>query len=80
MLEKQKVKDGNRNITDTEKIQQIIVEKGYYKEEELGAIEINFQNVIQDNLEVKLNTPVIIFAIDNNSLIIFILFLEYQNI
>lgn len=41
MLEKQKTKDGNKMMSDVERVQQILVEKGYYKEDELENIHVN---------------------------------------
>lgn len=48
MLEKQKTKDGFANTTDVVRVRQMLLDKGYYKEEELEAVEINLLNVTQD--------------------------------
>lgn len=41
MIEKQKTKDGSRCLNDVEKMHQILLEMGYYKEEELESIDLN---------------------------------------
>lgn len=67
MTEKQKIKDGNKSPTDIETMHQLLLEKGYYEEEELETIETNLQNVAQDN-----NVATVITATAcNNCLITF---------
>lgn len=47
MLEKQK-KDGGKFMSDTERIHQILLELGYYKEEELEMMNLSTINVTQE--------------------------------
>lgn len=59
MVEKQKIKDGNKCPTDVEKVHQILLEKGYYTEEELETIEISSLNIAQDKTLLEYKTNVI---------------------
>lgn len=45
MTEKQKTKDGNKSVSDIERMHQILLEMGYYKEEELESNDVNIVNV-----------------------------------
>lgn len=48
MIEKQKTKEGNKCVSDIERMHQILLEMGYYKEEELESNDVNIVNVLPE--------------------------------